>query len=676
MAELKANVLLSLKDIFSQAMSKAAGAAGGFADKTLGAIDKIDKAVSGTGAKLAALGLTLSLGAAAKGVIELDHRMTRLGISAGASADKVSKLKQLIFDTAQAPDIKIDANNLLDAIDTVVNKTNDLKYAEDNIQNIAYAIQATGESGESIGNIFSEFQKFGYSTEQIISLMDDLAAQANEGSFSLADFAKQAPAIFSSLEGRKIGTAPENIKKVNAALQILNAGMKSPEKAASSLYAAMNELADIETQKKLKRMGIDVLDKDTKEFRDFNDIMLDIAAKSENARDMNYLNSIFSNSTLQAIRSYTAHGERMYENLTDLGDTTGLLQRQSAEMADTLQSNIKNLQTAFNSFANSNLTKPLEYLTGLLNKLSEDPERLKNIFSGIAYGIGAIAAVKGIAGITRFIGSLSQLQGGKIDLGSLSMASAMPVYVTNWGSSGIPAGGMGGSGTGAPLPQTQLGKGTPLTNARAAVSNLKPAQYAAGGAIAGIGAAFIKIPQMVNELDQIKQNEDLTSKERGKAKGGAIGDAAGSTIGAAGGAVAGTLLGAIAAGALSGTAIGTAIPGLGNIAGLLIGGAVGAAGFYFGGKLGRKAGEGIGEAAAKDDQINSEYSFSAHELPEQLTQTVTNISQQEVELGHADINLNVNLTGDRPAVTAVIQNNTMPARFNTGSRTELRSLMS
>jgi len=665
MAELKANVLLSLKDLFSQAMNKAAGAAGGFAEKTLGAVDKIDKAVSGTGAKLAAFGLTLSVGAAAKSVMELDHRMMRLGISAGASADEVAKLKQNIFDTAQAPDIKIDANNLLNAIDTVVNKTNDLKYVEDNIKNIAYAIQATGESGESIGNIFSEFQKFGYSTEQIISLMDDLSSQANEGSFSLADFAKQAPAIFSSYS--RIGNAPENIKKVNAALQILNAGMKSPEKAASSLYAAMNELADIETQKKLKRMGIDVLDKDTKEFRDFNDIMFDIAAKTENARDMNYLNSIFSNSTLQAIRSYTSHGERMYENLTDLGNTTGLLQKQSAAMAGTLQSNIKNLQTAFNAFADSNLTKPLEGLTNLLNKLAEDPERIKGIFYGIAGGIAAITAVKGIAGITRLIGSISQLQGGNINLGSLSMAAAMPVYVTNWGGGGIPAGEAGGNGTSGTLPQTQLGKGTPLTNARTAVSNLKPAQYAAGGATAGIGAAFIKIPQMVNELEQIKQNEDLTSKERGKAKGGVIGDATGSVIGAVAGGI-----GGVAAGAAVGAAVGSVVPVLGTAIGALVGAGIGAFGMWLGGKAGRAIGEGIGGTVAKNDQRINEYSFPASDLPSQITQTGTNITPQEVELGHADINVNVNLTGDRQTVTTVIQNNTMPARFNTGVRNRLR----
>jgi len=678
MAEINTGVTLSLKDLFSTAMNKAAGAASGFSEKTLGAIEKVDKMASGTAAKLAALGISLSVGAATKGIIEMDHRMTRLGISAGMSADEVSKLKRTIFDTAQAADIKIDANNLLNSIDVIVNKTNDLQYAEENIRNVALAIQATGESGETIGDIFSEFQKFGYTTEHITSLMDDLSAQANIGSYSLADFARQAPAIFSSYS--RLGTVPENIKKANIALQILNAGMKSPEKAANALYSTMNELFDNpEMRRNLLRMGIDIRDKATKEFKDFNDIMLEIASRTDDKRNIDYLNRIFSNSSMQAIRSYVSHGERMYENLNDLGDTTGLLQKQSAVMADTLQSNVKNLQTAFNSFADSNLTKPLSNITELLNKLSEDPERIKKIFTGIAVGIGAITAVKGVAGITRFISGLLKLKGGNINLGSLSMATAMPVYVTNWSGGGIPAGGIGGAGKSAPVPsqQTQLGKGTPLTNAQNAIKNLKPAQYAGAGVTMGIGAAFIKLPQMINELNQIKQNEELTSKERGKVKGGAIGDATGSIVGGVAGGV-----GGMAAGAAVGAAIGSVVPVLGTAVGALVGAGVGALGMWLGGKAGRKIGEGIGGAVA-DNKEQHTRSQSRHrnrsgmpvsDLPPQITQSGSNIAPLTAELeGHAVMDVNINLSGSRPEVAVTMQNNTIPIHVNTGSAMKVRN---
>jgi len=681
-AEIKSGVLLSLKDLFSQGMNKAAGAASSFAGKTLGAIEKVDKAISGTTAKLAALGLTLSVGAAAKGVIEMDHRMTRLGISTNASAEQISKLKRAIFDVAQAPDIKIDPDKIVNAFEKIKDQTGDLKFAEDNIRNIALAIQATGESGESMGILFSQFRNFGYSTEQISSLMDDMVAQANQGAFSLADFAKNASTIFSALEAKGMGATPEKIENIHAALQIINAGAKNPTKAFAAFDSVFKEITDPDKRKDFRKLGISVKDSNGN-FRDFNDIMFEIAEKAKDSRFTNSINRMFDSSSMVAINSYISQGDRLKNSLNDLGDTTGLLQKQSAAMAGTMQSNLKNLQTAFNSFADTNLAKPLEHLTGLLNKLSEDPERLKKVFTGIAVGIGAIAAVKGIAGISRLVGSLLQLKSGNVNITeSLNMATAMPVYVTNWG------GGMGAPGIGAggqfqqPQAQAPQLSNNPLTSAQNAVKNITPKQYAGAAGGAALTAAFIKIPQMINELDEIKKNESLTAKERGKAKGGAIGDASGSIAGAAVGGAAG-----IAAGAAVGAAVGSVVPVLGTAVGALVGAGVGALGMWLGGKAGRKIGEGIGESLAADDsevQTSKETDWRespshkrykqryrrampVSDLPPQITQPGSSVTPQKVELGgQAVMDVNVNLSGVNPTASVAIRDNTTDIQFNPG----------
>ncbi|GHV20793.1 hypothetical protein FACS189494_05240 [Spirochaetia bacterium] len=333
MAEIKTGVALSLKDGFSQNIKKAAGAASGFADKTLGAINKVDKALSGTAAKLAAFGVTLSVGAATKTIIGFDHKMTRLGLTANASADDVMRVKQAIYDVAQSSDVKLDPANILAGLEVVMTKTGDLKYAEDNIRNIGIAIQASGESGDAIGSVFSEFQKFGYTATQISALMDDMVAQSDQGAFTFGEFAKNAPAVFSAYSA--IGTSPENIKKANAAMQILVAGTKSPEIAVTALNSAMNELADPEKQKKLRKLGISVRD-GSENFRDFNDIMFDIVAKADKIGNADFFGTIFGSVSMQAIRSYMTQGERMFENLTELGDTSGLLQNKAATMSKTL----------------------------------------------------------------------------------------------------------------------------------------------------------------------------------------------------------------------------------------------------------------------------------------------------------------------------------------------------
>jgi len=705
--EIKTGVELNLRDLFSAGMNKAASAASGFAGKTIGALGQVDKVLSGTAAKLGALGVTLSLGAAAKGIIEMDHRMTRLGLSVNASAEQVSKLKNAIFDAAQAPDVKIDPTNLLNGIDVIISGTNDLKYAEDNIRNVALAIQATGESGDSIGAIFTEFQKFGYTSDQISSLMDDMVAQANEGAFSLGSFAKVAPQIFSVYQ--QIGTAPENIKKANAALQILNAGMKSPEKAVSAFNTAMGELADPEKQKKLRQLGVRVRDS-SGNFRDFNDIMFDIVAKADELGSTDRFNSIFSASTMQAMRSYMAHGERMYESLTNLGDTAGLLQKQSAAMAGTLQSNLKNLQTAFNSFADSNLAKPLEHLTDLLNKLAEDPKRVEATFNAIKRGVLIIAGLKIGAGIMSFLSTIRNFQSGSTNatitekMSLQTNSSAMPVYVTNWGgASSVPIGaaGLSGARTGGLVDQY----GNPLSSSTVTGSISVPTQTPPaanskwnlnkpnmkGAVKAGVGAAAITavlaLPGMISELGDISKTEDLTKEERAKAKGGAIGDFVGS-------------IGGAAAGAMAGAAIGSVVPVVGTALGALVGGIVG----QFGGPLGRFIGEKIGTAVSKektDDegaeqpqkkqkagsywgsgfeipamQQTSQIKIPESVLPPQITKTETLIAppaKAELE-GQASIDVNVNLSGERPTAQVNVRNNSAPFSFNTGNARLARTL--
>jgi phage tail tape-measure protein len=645
--EIKTGIEINLKDLFSAGMSKAAKASDEFAEKTIGAIGTVDKAISGTAAKLGALGVTLSLGAAAKGIIEMDHRMTRMGLSVSASAEQMAKMKQTIFDVAQASDVKIDPSNILSGIEVIISQTSDLKYAENNIRNIALAIQATGESGESMGALFSEFRKFEYSTEQISSLMDDMAAQANEGAFSLADFAKAAPQLFPALEEKKIKATPENIKKVNTALQIINAGAKNPTKAVGAFNSALNELGDPDKQKKLRQIGISVRDP-AGNFRDFNDIMFDIVAKANELGSTDRFNNIFSSSTMQAMRSYMTHGERMYENLTNLGDTAGLLQKQSETMAGTLQSNIKNLQTAFNNFANSNLTKPLEHLTGLLNKLAEDPKKLEAVFNAIKRGVLIIGGLKIGAGIMSFLSTIRNFQGGSVNanitekMSLQANSTAMPVYVTNWSgaaSGSIGAAGLSGARTGGlvdqygnPMPPPVAGVAPPTTTTPPVTKgkwnlnkpNMKGAVKAGAGAAAI--TAVMALPGMINELGEISKQEDLTKEERGKAKGGAIGDFAGSVTGAA-------------AGAIAGAAIVSVVPVVGTAVGALVGGIIG----QFGGPVGRFIGEKVGAAVSKEkpeqaafDKAQTEYATAIINAGDTVGKTSQEINEARLKVVEAE----------------------------------------
>lgn len=700
MNEIKAGVLLSLKDKFSQGIKEAGGTVQKFASTAASAVQGIDKAFSGIGTAMGAIGVSLSVGAATKEIIQLDNRLTRIGLTADASAEQVNELKQKVFEAASDSKIKIDTTSINDALDVVMTKTGDLKYTEDNIRNIAVAIQATGEQGASIGSVFAEFQKFGYTAEQITALMDDMVKQGDQGAFTFGEFAKAGSAVISAYS--PIGTAPEDIKRANAAMQIIMMGTKNAEIAVTALGSAMSELSSPDKQAKLMAIGVRVRDESGK-FRDFNDIMADLLKVSEKVGNTDFLGNIFGQTTMQAIRAYGNFYEDMYPKLMDLGDTTGAMENKSAKMANTLAANLQQVQTAFVRFADAKLTAPLEKLTELLNKLAEDPDAFNRVFTGIAVGIGSIAAVKGLASVMNIVSSIASLKkgGGNINIGTNVGGNGMPVYVTNWGgktgASPFPSASSADSGNAGKTPLGQKA-GTPLNAgsqgntlqkmggaASQALKNTTKTQMAMGGAAAGIGTALVAIPGAVNEVAQINADETLTKKEKSKMKGGAIGDAAGTVVGATVGGAAG-----VAAGAAAGAAIGSIVPGLGTAVGALVGAGIGALGGWLGGKAGRAIGEGIGSAVAgKDEEHISETlanelpenTVFASELPPEIASQYMAENRQftgmNAELtGAADVNLHLTLDDNRTMLSAETSRNTARnIRVNTGSAIEAREML-
>lgn len=689
MSEIKAGILLSLKDKFSQGIKSAGSGVEAFASKASSAIQGVDKAFSGLGTAMGAIGVSLSVGAATKEIINLDNRLTRIGLTADASAEQVNQLKQKVFEAATDSKIKIDTTSINDALDVVMTKTGDLKYTEDNIRNIAIAIQATGEQGSSIGSVFAEFQKFGYTADQITKLMDDMVKQGDMGAFTFGEFAKAGSAVISAYS--PIGTAPEDIKKANAAMQIIMMGTKNAEIAVTALGSAMSELSSPDKQAKLMAIGVRVRDESGK-FRDFNDIMADLLKVSEKVGNTDFLGNIFGQTTMQAIRAYGNFYEDMYPKLMDLGDTTGAMEGKSAKMANTLAANLQQVQTAFVRFADAKLTKPLGFLADTLNFLAENPERYNKIFKTIVAGIGLIAAAKGLSAFNNLVSSLKNLKGGgNINIGSNVGGNGMPVYVTNWGgkagASPFPSSGSVGNQKVGKTPTGQAA-GTPLGQ-----SKIPKGMMGRAAGAGALSAALVALPQMFNEIKEVNANEDMTKKEKNIARGGAVGEAVGK-------------IGGAAAGAAAGAAIGSIIPGIGTLIGAGIGGLIG----YFGGKGGRLLGEKIGEAVSgKDDEEDSlsaelkQLGYTDNEIPkvmeelkkqgnqgemslkdlppEFINQYMTDkpqyTGQQSVKLdGEAAVKIDVDVTDHTTSVRSEISRNTMShTRFETGDARTARNML-
>lgn len=725
MNEIKAGVLLSLKDQFSQGIKNAGSGVEAFQSRAASAIKKVDQAFSGLKTAAGAIGVSFSVGSAAREIINLDAKMTAFGTTMNMSAERVNKLKQSLFDTAVASNVKIGTDELMAAMDSIAERTGDAEFIEANMRNLGIAIRATGAAGSDIGGLYSEIQKMGLSAEEAATAVSTLAVQGNNGAFVMKDLASLGPRTIAAYTATgRSGT--KALVEMGAALQVIRRGTGSSEQAATAFEAVMRNLTSPDKQQKLKLLGVEVRDGLTKEFRPITEIMTEIVEKSGGSLET--LGTIFDSEAVRAFNSAIGEYQKTgvvssFKEFNDMLDDGSYLENAAARNANTLAANLKNVQTALVKFVNSEPIGVLEKLNKLFNYLSENPERFNKVFGAIAVGLTSIVAVKGAARIIDLISGIKNLKsgGGNINIGSNIGGNGMPVYVTNWGgkAGASPFPSSGSVGKQQPVGKTPTGQaaGTPLNAgsqgntfqkmggaASQAVRGISKKQFAGAGALAAVGEAMIAIPRAKDEIDAINADETMSKKEKATAKGGAVGDAAGSVAGAAIGGI-----GGMAAGAAAGAAIGSIVPGLGTAAGLIVGGLVGLIGTKLGGMAGRKLGEKIGSAVAGDDKEKhsqkslyyeensmppfiehqkTDFTYSLHpsvisenQLPPEITNTYMtgepkwNGMNMNAELsGTADVNLHLTLDDNRTMFTAeTSQNTARNIRVNTGSAVDARS---
>ncbi|MEJ1358350.1 MAG: hypothetical protein RPU91_07705 [Candidatus Sedimenticola sp. (ex Thyasira tokunagai)] len=412
---------------------------------------RLSKTAAATGRMLDRAGnryTALLTGAAGAGamrmLVGLETRFTRLGIQANKGADEMNALKREIYDVASAPDVRIDPGQLTSAVEQIVEKTGDLKFARDNLRNIALAIQAAGAEGASIGAIVSEFKKLGLTTEQdVLTALDTLVTQGKAGAFTLQHLANQgerAVSAFSAMgyEGQ------EAVQAMGALLQMSRMGTGSAEMATSA-YENMLKVI-IEKGKELQSAGINIFDPEklkagVEEFRPMPGIIKEIMAKSKGRASV--LSPLFGGEGYRAITKAAAEYQKTggFETLDKFnqiqGDGTKLLE-DSARAAKTSEAAMQNLYTAWQRFADGNLTGPIRDMADALNKL--DPKTVDTILdvtSKAALGVGGLILAKKL-GVGKLLGGKKGAAG--LAGGAAGMAGGVtPVYVVN-----LPGGGMDG----------------------------------------------------------------------------------------------------------------------------------------------------------------------------------------------------------------------------------------
>ena len=595
---------------YSQALS-------GMASRGHAALRGLSSAANAAGRGMDALGNRYAaiLGGAGvvmavRGSANLQERLVRLAITADASDEAVRGLHERILDVANSPDIRADPSQILTAIESIMEKTGDLKFAEANIRNIGLAIQASGAEGGAIGDIFAEFQKQGMSSKEALASVDTLIAQGKAGAFTLKDLASLGPRVVTAYTalGR---SGPQAMREMGAVLQLIRMGTGSSEQAATAWEAMLRTFSDKKKVAFLKKQGINLFDKQGN-LRAVNELMVEILRAAKNKATN--LSDVFDAEAIRAFNAVlgelkrTGSADTLNELMRITGDGT-TVQNDSARAAKTANAAWQSLQTTWTKFADTNLVGPIEKVTDALDKI--EPGKLEQVLNtagkaALAMG-GVIAAYKLVQGgiaIRNTVRGWGNGTAGTSKTGTslsagLGLKLPLPVYVVNKQMS-LTRDAMMGKDTGMGLSNGGAAKGRGMSPAARRARNAQRA-----GRLGGMGYAM----DAAVEGGRILLDDETSIGD----KAGAVVDVAGQTAGGwAGGAL----------GAKIGASIGTVIaPGLGTAIGGALGGVIG-------GIAGSKLTQSLTDAVKGWMGLGGDKNNPAAQTMQQAAETMQSAAQQ------------------------------------------------
>lgn len=558
--ELRTSVVMDLRGNLERQARRYEGAMRSMATAGQRHMGRLQRAAGGVGNMLDSVGnrwTALATGVAGVGTVRnlvaLEERFTRLGIAAGRSEEEMDALREKIFETARAPDIRVDPAQITGAIEAIVEKTGDLKFAEQNLRNIGLAISATGAQGGSIGEILAEFQKMDIKKpEAVMNAIDTLNQQGKSGAFTLAELAKLGPRVVTAYTalGRQ---GPRAIREMGAALQVIRQSAGNSESAATTFEAVLRTFQNAEKAAKITRLsGVQLFDQEAlKEGREvlrpINELMVELVKAADGRASR--MSKLFPDS--EALRAFNSlmteynlnNGaiESMSQFFQVQGDGTATLE-DSARAADTAGGALRNLSSAWQSFADSNLSEPIQAAADALNSLDQETVdrwlKIAGIGAGSVAGLYALRSLGKLGvdlgrGAKSIWGSTTGGIAGELDDNAERLDDAtgslkpVPVYVTNWGGmrGGRSAGRTTRKGGGYTSPTTQsatrsTGTSTPRSRGlRLSTKALAGASVLGGAAlpVASAGLAGWSVGSMINDT--------LERSETGRAIGDKIGEA-------------------------------------------------------------------------------------------------------------------------------------------------------
>lgn len=324
-------------------------------------------AAAGAGGMIAGIGARgLALAGGAYGVArtvtssissfaDLDRRMRRVGLTADATGAQVASATQEVKSLAMSTATPLD--DVVKGLEALVAQGRSLPESMAFLPAVTRTAQAAGAEVEDIAKSADAVAShLKISAENMQSAFDVLVAGGKAGQFELKDMARYLPSLAPAakalgLEGQK------GLESLVAMLQIIRKGSGTSEEAASSMQNILQKIQSEETQKKFKKMGVDLeaaFKKGKKEGRNLLEVFEEAAwtaIKGDLANIPKIISDMEFARGVRAILSMRGEWQKMAEEIRRTA--AGSTMRDFNEVAQDAKARIERLTQAWGNFKTS-----------------------------------------------------------------------------------------------------------------------------------------------------------------------------------------------------------------------------------------------------------------------------------------------------------------------------------
>lgn len=436
---------------------------------------KIDSAGNNFWARVAGAG---GLALAVRQAATYDESITRIGINANVSGDRMERFKQQLFQIADRPDVNVKVDNLAAGMAAIVERTGDLEFASKNMLNVGRLMQATGESADDIGELIGNIHTFGVDAPddilKVVGAWDEMGKKSGLSLKSMINRGQEVLTLYQQM-GRK---GPDALKEVGALMALATKQLGSPRLATG----ASTELLQGLKQNLGLTVGLGITDENGHMIMPLDQALKKIIETYHgNAPGLSKVFGSQGETLLTPLIDEYKSGKPMdaLQKFMDVQSDGNQVVQDAATAAKTATQSFNKLFDEFQKFGDSNLSKDLKGVAAEINSI--DPSTIQSVFKGLEYAGGGLLALYGIRKLHSVGGSVmgdlgyifTGKRGGGLGGALGGAGGATPVFVVNMG-----AGGMGGGAT--------WGGGEPDWSGAGAGGG-KMAKLAKGAAIAGRG---------------------------------------------------------------------------------------------------------------------------------------------------------------------------------------------